>query len=150
MKILDDFIERAENQKPEDIKPVYIGISKKCCKNCTDVIKAVNNVLVDMVKVEDSEEENDKIDDFIVVSGSHPQTPKGWEAPEFLEKNNKLCKAIKKEYDKIVKESKSGGNEGTSGTSYDMSIERSESPPPEISNFESEPLLPTTKRTKTK
>jgi hypothetical protein len=147
MTILDKLIEI--NDENAFTTPVYIGISKKCCDRCTDVIEAVNDVLTtSFLEIDDSKEEaieNDEIDvevEMIQVSGSHTQRQKdptlnpkkkkysgGWFKPSFLDKTTGTYAEIKGSYDDVIEDE---SYKYRSGRDCDMGMSRSPSPPPFI------------------
>lgn len=124
MTILDKLLQEG------NAAPVYIGISKKCCDKCTDVIKAVNVALGAKIEIDDSEEE---IPDTIQVSGVHPQQPANWVKPSFLSRDDETCKAINKAYMKILKDKEPA--EKLERSEHDMIPDRSDSPPPSPSGL---------------
>lgn len=136
---------------------VYIGISKKCCAKCNQVIESVNKALSivnlnELVTIGDSERELNEISDVdtsseevssssgsvenspVKVSGSHPQKPNKWEKPDFLDSsknnssNNNFKQKIQEFYKKITDEA--APENANERVKYDMMVERSPSPPP--------------------
>ncbi len=160
MTLLDRMIEISD-EKNSQLTGVYIGISKKCCANCTKVVEAVNTALPTVtITIDDSEEKLNESADLdvsretaaadlsftsveispIKVSGSHSQKPKTWKKPDFLIRTtSEKCQLIQKSYEEIIKTAAAENDEENSR--YDMVMARSPSPPPPPSSV-FEPIDP--------
>lgn len=134
MRIVGRLLEKLE--VTDNPQPVYVGISKKCCAKCDQVMQAVNNALqntglIKVIYAGDATEEDVDIREYAGVSnfqfrGNHVGPGGNWEAPGFLSNTSSLSKAIKSEYDKILA---SGNLPPKAGAHYDQFPENSDSEP---------------------
>lgn len=162
MTLLDRMIEISD-EKNSPLSGIYIGISKKCCAKCAQVVEAVNVALPTVtvnvpITIDDSEEKLNESADLdlsleegasdlsfssveispIKVSGSHSQKPDKWEKPDFLIRSTGTkCQLIKKSYEEIIKIVANAEE----NSRYDMVMGRSPSPPPPPSSV-FEPIDP--------
>lgn len=68
----------------------YVGISKKCCKNCECTIQAVNNIYKNPLKEDVLKDEIVEEKNIIDVRGKGHQKVYDGEIPEFLKKDGQL------------------------------------------------------------